>query len=365
MHSSIPVVIVGGGPAGSGTAIALRNEGINCALLEKSELTDFKPGETIPPNARPILLKLGIARLLEKVQHETCLGNLVIWGDDVPRIRYYLSEPSGNGWHINRSFFEDQLHKLAIEKGTKWLGGWSLSYVKKKNGHFIINAQDKKGRQREIESQFVVDASGRASILARKLGVGRIRLDRLTAYCALVEQYTDPFGRTSFIETVTDGWWYAAPLANEKIVLNFMTDVDLHSVTVSTLQDWMFEKLQQTKHLKKKLIIDDARYLKNLKIKPVNTSCLEQITGEGWLAVGDSACMYDPVSSFGLTSALGGSLYAAQAIKHHLDGNLVALDTYCSVQQNSFNRCMLMLMHHYKSEQRWCKSLFWQRRHEF
>ncbi|MEE8586474.1 MAG: hypothetical protein V3T83_16655 [Acidobacteriota bacterium] len=58
------------------------------------------------------------------------------------------------------------------------------------------------------------------------------------------------------------------------------------------------------------------------------TSRLERFWGEGWLAAGDAAISFDPLSSQGILTALYAGLKAAEALQSHLSGNPGALDSY-------------------------------------
>ncbi|WP_158800159.1 FAD-dependent monooxygenase [Pedobacter sp. L105] len=357
----MPVVIVGGGPAGAATAIALAKHGIDAIVLETTLLTAFKPGETLPPNAGAIIGQLGLQELLDADEHHACTNNTVIWGKPEPETRYFFSETNGNGWHLDRPFFEQQLKNKAIEKGVSWLQGWKCEGWTPYNNHLEVTVFNRDGDQRIIKAGFLVDASGRAATLARKKGLKRNSLDKLTGYYAELKNAAGKLKGTTFIEAVCEGWWYASPMKNGDAIVTFMTDADLHQTSSAAVPQWLSDQLKQTCFLNQ--YMDQPDQFFNIHVKPASTSFLEKPSGDRWLAVGDAICTYDPITSHGLTAAMGGAIYAATAIKSYLDGNPEAMAAYSYVQQEAFNNYLSMLQNHYSIEQRWNNSQFWKRRH--
>ena len=61
LKSHYDVVIIGGGPAGCATAIALQQLGItNVLVAEASDYSQPRIGESIPPDTRGLFSRLGI-----------------------------------------------------------------------------------------------------------------------------------------------------------------------------------------------------------------------------------------------------------------------------------------------------------------
>lgn len=358
----VPVVIIGGGPAGAATAIALRDLAIPCVVIDDGKKTAFKPGESLAPNAGITLRRLNLDQILQTAIHGTYTGNSVVWGNDEEKSRHFFNEPNGNGWHLDRIAFEKQLRTVAENKGAIWKEGWRFSGIEYQEEKLMMSCLKADGSPIQMEVAFAVDCTGRSSSIARKLGVKKQVLDNLTAYYFLLKKPIPCLTGISFIESVEDGWWYAAPL-KEHTVINFMTDSDLHDVKPAQLQEWLFQKIQNTKHLSEQLQINDLEELTEIQIKTATTSFLEEPLGFKWIAVGDALCTFDPLTSFGISLALSSSYPAALAIKGFLGGNLEAMSEYVAMQQQTFTKSVAMLKEQYRLEQRWNTSPFWQRRH--
>ena len=70
---SYSVVIIGGGPAGCTSAIALTKLGVkNILVLESGEYAKFIIGESIPPETKNVFNQLGIFNAFLKEGHVPC-----------------------------------------------------------------------------------------------------------------------------------------------------------------------------------------------------------------------------------------------------------------------------------------------------
>jgi flavin-dependent dehydrogenase len=84
--------------------------------------------------------------------------------------------------------------------------------------------------------------------------------------------------------------------------------------------------------------------------------CRRTIFGDGWLAVGDSASCFDPLSGRGIFKALRQGAAAADAI---VNGSIAQYAADVRREFESYTRQRRM---YYAAEQRWGSSGFWQRR---
>jgi flavin-dependent dehydrogenase len=101
-----------------------------------------------------------------------------------------------------------------------------------------------------------------------------------------------------------------------------------------------------------------------IRVQPAETSRLDRIEGDGWLAVGDAAVAYDPLSSYGVASAMGSGFYAGNAIADLLAGREEARLAYLDVMQRACGACLDAQREAYSWERRWPEAPFWRRRHD-
>lgn len=336
--------------------------GLPCRVLEAEPAVKLKAGETLPASIRPVLQQLGLPELLASGGHLPCYGNVAYWGSPQPATHEFLADVHGHGWHLDRIGFERQLRAAAIAAGVDWRVGVRVVGLLAAEEGWELEVEENDGGRGLLPAAFVVDATGRSARIARWCGAHRISLDGLTGYFAMVEGVArEGITQHTYVEAVADGWWYAAAVPGERLAISFLSDADLHAGALTA--DFLSGKFAETVHLKALLQgLLPAGALQGYSVRPASTGCLDRISGFGWLAIGDAAFSYDPLSSYGIASALGGGLYAALAIRDLAAGDDAALDAYAKVQGHAFQTCVDMMAAHYRQEGRWGEGAFWARR---
>lgn len=355
---NLPVVIIGAGPAGIATAIALARVGIPAVIFEPYN-NYYKPDEIIPADAYPVFRQLGIDYILHDPQHKQNMHHLHAWGLSSTEA---LQHQMGNGWYINRRYFEKQLRWAAERLKVQWLTGLTFIDFEEKESHICVIAVTNQGEQLEIAASFAVDASGRKACLAHQAGASRIEFSSLTCYHISWPSAAQGLTNTSLIEATGDGWWHALPEKNGHLSVNYFTDDHLQQVATDRLTGWIFDNTEETVHLKS-LIATSPQGKTTVTARQASTSILDQLAGRYWLAVGDAAFTTEPILSAGLATALQSSLQAAISIKEYLAGNTNTLGTYASIQRQTLYNYLKRLQQQYTLETRWPDRPFWQRRH--
>lgn len=353
---------MGGGPAGLAAALTLQKASVACLVVDHRPENTFKPGESLAPGANFILDQLGLNEIPTSDFHNQYVGNNVVWGDTTPRLRYFLNEPYGNGLHLNRIVFENQLLETACHRGITVLQNFRVKEINETEDRIFLECIAPSGDFTVLETDFVLDCSGRAGIVAKKLGIKRTTLDNLASYHFMITQPDTVLNGMTYIESVEDGWWYMAPVTGNKTVVNFMSDSDLHRVKPESMPDWMRQKLRETHHFSTLIPEHALNAVLHTGIKTATTSLLDVPGGKRWLAAGDALCSYDPLTSFGITNALTAGYAAAQAINGLLQGKADLATTYLTKQMALFDKSVAMLQNQYRQEQRWTTAPFWKRR---
>lgn len=358
------VIVVGGGPAGAVAATVLARRGLSAITLEADCEPNSKVGECLPPNVNPLLDYLGIKDKLSDY-HLPSYGNRAVWGSDIPFERDFIYEPHGTGWHLDRRKFEETLSATAIEAGADWRYGWRLMNCSKQKRGWRLKVKKQSG-EAELEADFVVDATGRSARFAKAIGLRRVRYDRLIGIASVLKSQKTAPVKDSFtlVEAVESGWWYSSLLPAGELMVIYMTDSDLlaEHQTLRHGEGWLSQLEKSNSTLSR---VRDGEYVAASEphIHAASSERTSRIAGERWLAVGDAAASYDPLSSYGINAAMGAGFHAASAIADFIAGRDDALQSYARMMDRAYAQYLMMNYGYYGMERRWTGKQFWQRRH--
>lgn len=284
------VVVVGAGPAGGAAAIELRKLGADVVLLGDGR---DALGEQLPPEARPLLDRLGLLPLEGQLP---CVAVRSSWSTPELQSQDFLFHPYGHGWLLDRATFGEALRQRAVALGCELRQPVVMSGLAWKNGwHVEVGAE-------VLHADWIVDASGRRAEVARRLGVRRRRFDRLFAVAGRWQSEVDEADATLTVERVGEGFWYTGRLPGRRRI------AALVSSARPKLDEWN-ARLAETRHIAP--LLQGYRRMGTLVACPAESSMLERTSGSGWIAVGDAAMAYDPLSSRGISSALESGMAAA------------------------------------------------------
>ncbi len=355
------VLVVGGGPAGSAVAITAARRGLSVLMIERSRFDTPRIGEHLTPGAQPLIRELGVAQQLASGSHAPCAGIHSAWGGDHLYVRDYMFSVYGHGWNLDRARFDAALARFAEAEGATVLLGTRLAEFYAGDCGWICRLKGTAGDVNVVQARFLVDATGRTTAIARRLGARRRLQDRLVALCGrtLPVQRESKGDRRLLIEATSSGWWYVASLPDGGRMGVLFCDSDLLPRGLSAATIWA-ESLASTRHAR--IAMSAGRLPATIRRCGAHTSSLEPMSGERWLAVGDAACARDPLSSSGIPSALQSGIAAADAIGRSLAGDTSALEQYAASIRSDFVRYLAEREYYYAREQRWRKAAFWRRR---
>src|SRR5438105_4012338 len=168
------VLIVGGGPGGSATAMFLLREGIKPIIVEAETFPRYHIGESMTGAGGKVLRDLGLTDEMYRRKHPTKQG-VKVYGQS--KAGTWFVPVTGRDenwklfewdtWQVRRSDFDTMMLKEAVSRGATLIPGKAIKPLR--NNGSIKGAQIKLAdseKVEEIESEVLLDCSGQATWLA-------------------------------------------------------------------------------------------------------------------------------------------------------------------------------------------------------
>jgi flavin-dependent dehydrogenase len=323
-------IVVGTGVAAASTAIRLRSLGWRVAIVERRETLPCCY-ESISGFAVQELssLSINIGFPISKVS--------AWWGGECEHHAYYPQARI-----VERAPLIGSLRNLAAKRGVESFAFDSRFELTRADERWRVTAQYVEPRcQRTLCASYIVDATGRASIVGKRLGSRRISFDNLSSVSFAVR---NPSAVGIWTETTHDGWWNACSEPGGGTISFFCAPN-----TVREAFGNISRYFEQAQHVNRICSHPGVPSL----ARNCSSSALVPCAGPGWMAVGDAAWSAQPVASAGISKALRDARLATEVLQGHFA-------QYERLQRAEFNSYRCQLKQHYCLEQRWINSPFWQ-----
>jgi flavin-dependent dehydrogenase len=355
---SVDVVVIGGGPAGSVSAMLLARAGCRVLVVERTNGNQACIGETLPPRASAILASLGLLERFTTQRHLPSAGIVSAWGHAEPLVNDFLFSPYGDGWHIDRAKFNAMLTCEAVRAGARMLTGAQVGTCAEHGDGWRI-AIFWRGGLRAVRCRLIIDATGRSSSAQLRFP-SRLAFDHLIAVAGRVRPAAGASASAyTLVEAVDEGWFYSALLPSGDYVAVYLSDADLYAAARRRTADFLNQQLENAPYTRERI---GQMRPDTVTVSSARTTRRDAAARSNWLAVGDAARSYDPLSGLGLCAALQMASQAALTGRKLLDGHVAAAFEYDHANQSAFADYQNTRAAYYAIERRWPKSAFWSRR---
>jgi flavin-dependent dehydrogenase len=332
MSSSItdcPVVVIGGGPGGSTAATLLADHGHRVTLFEREHFPRFHIGESLIPETFWVLERLG---MLEKMRNSHFVKKYSV---QFVNEQGRLSEPfyfvehkpheSSQTWQVRRAEFDQMLLNNAREHGVDAREGVRVLDVLFEGDRAVgVKVRYEDGRQEEVRSQVVVDASGQSSLIMGRLGLRQ--WDKELRKAALWTYWEGAYrdtgrdeGGTMVLRTANrKGWFWYIPLHDNIVSVGVVDDYDsLFKDRAGLDHEAIYqEEVARCPGLQPRLA--GAKRVDQFHVAKEYTYRATRAAGDGWVLVGDAFGFLDPLYSSGVLLALKSGQLAADAVAEGL-----------------------------------------------
>jgi flavin-dependent dehydrogenase len=358
------IVIIGAGPAGCSCAIALRNAGFeNVLVVDSSKTGKFHIGESIPPEMNQVMRQLGIYEAFYTSGHEPCFGSCSYWGNDKRGYNDSILSPFGHGWHLDRQAFNQFLIDECKIREVKVLSGSIYQHSQKTEVGYLLSVRDYGNNVEKMNADFVIDASGTRSLFATEQGSQKIIGTPLVCLGMRFKNKAQrEVSKLTHLESTEQGWWYAARVPGEFILVTLYTTAEvINRLSLNLYENWM--GMLKTTANTHDWIAQMEPYDNGLLGFGAPSYCLDQPVGDGWVAIGDAATAYDPITAQGIIKSFHHGMRVAELLSESAEGRGNNLPDFEGEVKAQYRQYQEARNHFYQLEQRWVNSSFWQTMH--
>lgn len=320
--SQCDVLVIGGGPAGSTVGALLAQRGHKVVILEKEHHPRFHIGESLLPANLPLLEKLGVAQAVKAIGMEKWCAEFVSpWHDNKSQTFEF-----GDAWdksmpfsyHVRRSEFDEILIRNAARLGAQVIEGCRVGEVVFAPDHSgaTVHAQHEDGSARHWRARFVVDASGRDTLLGRQFGIKRRNpRHNSSALYAHFTGVTRHAGRDEGNITIfwfDHGWFWLIPLADGATSIGAVVWPYFLKSRTKPVRDFFLDTIAMCPALSERLA--HATLATEVEATGNFSYACERTHGPGYLLIGDAFSFIDPVFSSGVMLAMQGGFVGAETV---------------------------------------------------
>lgn len=313
------VFVIGGGPAGSTAAAMLAQSGLRVVLADKNRHPRFHIGESLLPHNLPLLDRLGVRGQIETNSMRK-YGIEFVSPYHGKSVRYNfdraLDKRFPYSFQVRRSSFDNVLVRNAAAKGATLFEECRIDdVVFPDTGDPVVSARLSSGETRQWRARFVIDASGRDTVLASKFDLKE--RNKRNDSAAIFGHFTKARrleGRDEGHITIVwfdQGWFWFIPLADGTTSVGAVCPAEVFRKRGTDLERFFQALIASSPEIADRL--KDAVLQGKVTATGNYSYVTKRSNGTRYLLAGDAASFVDPVFSTGVYLAMLSGFWAAEA----------------------------------------------------
>ena len=321
------VVIIGGGPAGATLGAYLAKAGVDHVIFERERFPRHHVGESLVQATTRVFEEIDF---LEKVDTAGFVEKrAAVWVPKNGRGAYELRVlrpdlPIDHTFHVDRARFDALLLDHAAELGSPVFQETRVTRVLM-DGERVAGVEiERDGARQEVRARFVVDASGRGTVVGRQLRL--LKKDPLFDQYAIYSYFEGmdrgPAPMTDHIHIhflpTRRGWVWQIPVSEHVTSVGVVTERDDFRKDGRDREAYFRRHVESQPELARRL--RDAKPVEPFRAEGDYSYAMEKLTGPGFLLTGDAARFVDPIFSSGVSVAVHSARFASHALVDALSG---------------------------------------------
>jgi len=328
------VVIVGAGPGGSIAAALLKRRGRDVLVLEAQKFPRFSIGESLLAHCLDFVEEAGMLDAVEAAGFQYKNGAAFVRDGQYGEFDFADKSAVGRNstFQVQRAKFDKLLADEAQSQGVEIRYEVRVTHVDIGGDSPRVRAKDASGAEYEIETRFILDASGFGRTLPKLLN-----LETPSAFPvrnALFTHIADntsagDFDRNKIHVMVhprhRDIWFWLIPFPEQRSSIGVVGSKEFLASRTGTPD----ERLQRLVHEEPFLhrLLANSQWDTPARELSGYAANVNSMHGKGYALLGNAAEFLDPVFSSGVTIAMRSASMAAKVLDRQLNGATVNWET--------------------------------------
>ena len=338
------VAIIGGGPAGSAAAALLARAGRRVIVFEREKFPRFHIGESLLPFSMKAFSRLELHEKLLRAGFLKKFGGQIFGACSERGTKFYFKDgfrsQTDHAYQVTRADFDKVLLDHAAECGAEVHEETSVDRVDFSKDDVEL-AIRRNGSSHSIRARYVIDASGRTSVLGKHFKIKKTydHLQKLSIFAHYdgVWRAEGIDGTLTLLVRGIDRWFWVIPLTNARTSIGVVLDKEVFRQSKLRAEDFLEQALTEQPIIAQRMT--HARRASEVYVEADFSYRSARLRGDRWLLAGDAAGFIDPIFSSGVFLAVFSGERCADVLNDILDHPRKARRLFASYER-AVNRAM-------------------------
>ncbi|WCD79987.1 MULTISPECIES: NAD(P)/FAD-dependent oxidoreductase [Pseudomonas] len=321
------VVVIGAGPSGAIAAALLKRKGHDVLILERQRFPRFSIGESLLSHCLDFIEEAGMLEAVMAAGFQIKHGAAFAWGERYTDFDFRDKFTPGKGtvFQVQRADFDKLLADQAALQGVEIRYEEEIVAAEFGGDCPLLTVRRLDGSEYQVETAFVLDASGYGRVLPRLLDLEAPSSFpvRQAVFTHIEDRIDDAgFDREKILISIhpehRDIWFWLIPFSNGRCSLGVVGEPSHYAGRPEDLDACLKGFIAETPNLRR--LLANAVWDTPARVLGGYSANVKSLHGPGFALLGNAAEFLDPVFSSGVTIAMRSASMAAAVLDRQLNG---------------------------------------------